>query len=199
MTDLPALGDLRLHGVPADSAVDEQAGTVRLTAGPRTDWFNDPASGSRQHSAPALLLDVDGDFSLSARVSVEFGSTFDAGVLCLHRSEEVWAKLCFEFSPQGEPMVVSVVTRGDSDDANAVVVEGTTVHLRVSRNGEAYAFHYSLDGGHWHFVRHFRLPVAAAGTQVGFLAQSPTGEACTAVFEDVALTAAPPADLRSGV
>ena len=41
-------------------------------------------------------------------------------------------KLCFEHSPDRQPMIVSVVTRGVSDDANAFAVDGQTAWLRVS-------------------------------------------------------------------
>ena len=98
-------------------------------------------------NAATLLGDVPpGDFQLSARVTVGFASTFDAGVLLLWLDERRWAKLCFEFSPAGEPMIVSVVCRGLSDDANAFVVPGRSVWLRVSRVDRVYAYHASLDG-----------------------------------------------------
>lgn len=44
-----------------------------------------------------------------------------------------WAKLCCEFSPAGEPMIVSVVCRGVADDANAFIVPGRPVWLRIGR------------------------------------------------------------------
>ena len=68
-----------------------------------------------------------------------------------------WGKLCFEFSPDGEPMIVSVVTRGVSDDANSWVVDGRTVWLRVSRIDHAFAYHASLDGKTWRMIRFFTI------------------------------------------
>ena len=41
------------------------------------------------------------DFRLSARVTVDFRATFDAGVLLLWLDEAHWAKLCFEYTPDG--------------------------------------------------------------------------------------------------
>ena len=70
-------------------------------------------------------------------MSVDFAATFDAGVLLLWVDERHWGKLCFEFSPAGEAMVVSVVTRGVSDDANAFMVTGRSVWLRVSESTTA--------------------------------------------------------------
>jgi uncharacterized protein len=175
--------------------VDEAALTI--TAGARTDLFVDPQGDAETLNAPRLLADVTGDFLLSARVTVGFAATFDAGVLLLYAGERTWAKLCFEYSPQRQPMVVSVVTRGVSDDCNSFVVEGDQVWLRIARVGRAFAFHASTDGTFWHFVRHFALD-AAETLAAGFSAQSPTGEACTATFDAVRYVPERLHDLRSG-
>ena len=195
---ITGLPDLTWHGEPAGSGYDAEAGRLSITADARTDWFNDPLSGARTGSAPALLFAPEGDFALSARVSVGFAGTFDAGVLCLRQSDEQWAKLCFEHSPQGEAMVVSVVTRGTSDDANSVVVRDDSVYLRVLRSGSAYAFHYSLDGSVWHFVRLFRLGEGTQPMRVGFLAQAPDSVQSTSTFEEITLATTVPADMRNG-
>ena len=46
-------------------------------------------------------------------------------------------------------------------------------------------------------MRHFALD-APDGLAAGFLAQSPTGESCTATFDDVRFAAEPLAELRDG-
>jgi uncharacterized protein len=135
---------------------------------------------------------------LSARLTVEFGATFDAGVLLLYASERSWAKLCFEYSPQQQPMIVSVVTQGFSDDANAYVVDGNRTFVRIAQLGRAFAFHASTDGAAWQLIRHFTLEPATQ-LEAGFVAQSPTGAGCTAMFADIVYTPGRLADLRSGV
>lgn len=182
---------------PTDAAFDEERAELTITAPGHTDWFISPATGESIDSAPAFIAPVDGDFTLSARVHVDFRATFDAGVLVIRHSPTQWAKLCFEYSPQGQPMVVSVVTNGDSDDANSTPIDGHDVYLRVSRTGHAWVFHYSEDGALWHFVRHFRLS-ADAPARVGFLAQSPTGEGSTSHFSEITRTSSPPVDIRNG-
>ena len=168
-----------------------------MAAGAGTDLFVDPQGSSATLNAPRLLGSPDGDFQFSARVRVEFAATFDAGVLLLYAGDHAWAKLCFEYSPQGEPMVVSVVTRGVSDDANAFVVDGRQVWLRVARTGGTFAFHASTDGSSWRLVRHFALD-APGGIAAGFLAQSPSGAGCQVVFDRVAYRPEPLSDLRDG-
>lgn len=174
------------------------AGALTIHAGRQTDWFVDPAGAAAPMlNAPALVGAVAGDFILQARVSVDFGATFDAGVLMLYADDRCWAKLCFELSPQGLPMVVSVVTREHSDDCNSRTVDGADLWLRVSRLGSAFAFHSSSDGHRWELVRHFGL--TQANVSVGFEAQSPLGEGCAATFTGIRFEPARLADIRSGV
>jgi regulation of enolase protein 1 (concanavalin A-like superfamily) len=188
---------LRWLGEPRSwSAPDGRS--LLLDAGPRTDLFVDPrGSAEPMLNAPALVGDQAGDYLLSARVTVGFADTYDAGVLLLYASERVWAKLCFEYSPQRQPMVVSVVTRDLSDDCNSFDVDGESVWLRIARLGPAFAFHASTDGSSWSFVRHFALE-AGAEPSVGFSAQSPKGEGCAVAFEQIRFDAVRLGDLRSG-
>jgi regulation of enolase protein 1 (concanavalin A-like superfamily) len=147
-------------------------------------------------NAPALLFPTTRDFLLEADVHVQFRGTFDAGVLLLRQDEDHWAKLCFEFSPQGKPMVVSVVTREFSDDCNSVSIDGDRVHLRVGRRGAGCVFHYSEDGKYWHMVRAFRL--SDKPMKAGFLVQSPRGEGSRAEFSGIRYREGTLADFRSG-
>lgn len=165
--------------------------------GGESDLFVDPGSGAEYLNAPRLVGQVGGDFTLACRVGVDFRSTFDAGVLLLWVHEHAWAKLCFELSPQGNPTVVSVVTRGVSDDCNSFVIEADDVWLRIARLGTAYAFHASTDGKRWELIRHFALD-AGADPHVGFLVQSPRGPGCAARFEEISFVASRLADIRSG-
>jgi regulation of enolase protein 1 (concanavalin A-like superfamily) len=170
---------------------------LRIESGPKTDLFVDPGGDVVNLSAPRLTgPPPEGDLQLSARVSVDFAATYDAGVLLVWADETRWAKLCFERSPDRAPMIVSVVTRRCSDDANAFVVTGHTVWLRVSRLGRAYAFHASTDGLTWSLIRYFDLGTESA--QLGFESQSPTGDGCVATFENISFVGKRLTDLRNG-
>ncbi len=182
---------------PAEWSPRGQAG-LSITAPGKTDLFTDPGTGARTDSAPAaLFIPPDAECLLSARVEVAFAATYDAGVLHVWRDEEQWAKLCFEYSPQAEPMIVSVVNHGVSDDCNSVVVAGRVVSLRVTRRAGALAFHWSADGTRWNFVRYFSLG-GAAGLRLGFSSQSPTGQGCQSVFSEIRYRAGTLRDLRNG-
>lgn len=189
---------LEPSGSPACEATVSDSGLV-LTCGAKSDLFIDPAGeeAARPDAGRWTGLPGDQDFTFAARVTVRFASTFDAGVLLLHLSERRWAKLCYEFSPQHKPTAVTVVTRGISDDSNSFETAGGPLWLRISRTGRAWAFHASEDGSWWRLLRYFTLG-EASGARVGFLAQSPTGPGCTAVFDNIAYKPGAPADLRDG-
>ena len=171
--------------------------SLELSAGPATDLFVDPAGGAPALNAPALVGEVEGDFLFSASVRPELASTFDAGVLLVYRSDTSWAKLCLERSPQGEPTVVSVVTKGVSDDCNSFPVAGGEIALRIARLGDCFAFHAAGGDGFWRLVRYFDLD-GEGPVEIGFIAQSPTGEGCRARFDQIVYEARRLGELRNG-
>jgi uncharacterized protein len=170
---------------------------LTMTAGAKTDWFVDPNGQATFDNAPALLFDVDKDFMLSSKVTVNFKNTYDAGVLTVYQHPKSWAKLCFERSPQGSPMIVSVVTKGTSDDCNSVPMTENSIYLRISKIGNTYAFHSSNSGDYWHMVRYFALE-QDTNTKAGFLAQSPTGQGCKVTFSEIEFAYKTLKDIRSG-
>lgn len=195
---LPGLPSLHWTGADGEASFDGASAALTLRAARGVDWSNDSTGGPWQHAATALAFPApEGDFVLSARVRVLGArSTFDAGALALWSGADRWAKLCNENSPQGEPMVVSVVTNGFSDDANGPLIPGDAVFLRIARVGAAYAFHFSVDGAVWHFVRLFRLDADPSSVSVGFLAQAPMGDDATAVFDGIDFARRSLTDLR---
>jgi uncharacterized protein len=198
---LPALPfDLTARG-PAGARWSSDGKTLTVDSAALSDLFIDPAAAPGQEPPDLTRLTgpVTGVFQLAARVTVEFRDRFDAGVLVVWVNRTTWLKLCFEFSPAGQGTVVSVVTRGVSDDANAWDVPEDVVYLRISRMRHAFALHSSADGRTWQLVRVCSIGVPVdEPVEVGFLAQSPTGSGCRAVFEDITFTTHEPADIRDG-
>ncbi len=195
---LPSLPiEFEFVNAPTEWRVENET-ELLLCAGAKTDWFVDPSSDYKSDNAPAALFKTrDEYFLLSARVQVDFASMFDAGVLQIRVRNDAWGKLCFEYSPDKQPMVVSVVTRGVSDDCNSVPIENNMVYLRAARIRKAFAFHYSLDSMYWNLVRHFSLGDVDE-LRVGLSAQSPTGAGCAVTFSEIVYTKKRLGDLRSG-
>lgn len=187
---------LAWHNQPAHWSLTP-AGELVAEAAAKTDWFISPSGGFEAHNSAALLFQPDPVCQLSAYVSVEYVGLFDAGVLVVYQDDKLWAKLCLELSPLGKLMIVSVVTRGLSDDSNGYLVEGKSAHLRVSRLGKDMAFHASADGKAWNLIRHFYLGETPS-LKLGFMAQAPTGPGCTVTFSRINYTPVALEDIRSG-
>lgn len=187
---------LRWHIVPPTEP-EVGAASLAFAAGPLTDLFADPGGSPARVEPPLLLGAPAGDYQLSTRASAAFRATYDAAALIVWTSETAWAKLALEYSPQGDPTIVTVVTRGLSDDVNSFAVPGGAAWLRVARIGPAYAFHASLDGSWWSLIRYFTLD-GAASASVGFSVQSPTGEGTSGRFDEIAWRAERLAELRDG-
>jgi len=175
-------------------------GVLTLAAGSGTDWFIDPNTTDAKSTAPALLFDPPaGDWQLSATVTVQHKSQFDAGVLFVHQWPEDYAKFCFELSPENESTVVAVVTRGVSDDTNGVAIADDTINYRVSKFKNVFAFHYKRIGSsYWRLMRLFRLRDPTAPSALGFISQSPTGAGHVARFSELAFSQTTLKNARDG-
>ena len=179
---------LSWHNTPKSFEVTED-GSLIITGDKGSRLFNDPQRITPPtDTAPIALFKPDEQFVLSCKVKVDFISKFDAGVLMVYANAEQWAKLCYEYSPQGEPMVVSVVNTVVSDDSNNATLRNNEVYMRIAGyGGGVYAFQYSVDGNAWNMARYFYLD-PKNDLKIGFLSQSPNGEQCTAIFSDIQYT-----------
>ena len=171
-------------------------GRLHMTPAAETDFFR-PIDRPGSDSAALLCVPVAGDFTARTRVHATLAGFGDAAALTVRVSPEQWAKICVERSPVGEVSVVSVVTDPWSDDANGELLDTPAAHLRLTRNGELFGMHYSLDGEHWRFARAFGMS-APAEVLVGVHAQAPFVSGCQARFDHLEIDPQPVADFRSG-
>ncbi len=189
--------ELQLMKLPLERKVGPE-NSLTILAGEKTDLFIDPAGNYSKDSAPGVLfIPPDDNFVLSAKVTVNFVSEFDAGGLLAIEASNLWAKLCLEYSLQQEPSIVSVVTRGLSDDCNSVTIANREVYLRIACTTQTIAFHYSRDSQYWHLVRYFTLG-KLSNLKVGFLSQSPTGKSCFVRISEISYWQGVLKDNRNG-
>ncbi len=151
MPGLP--GTLKWQNTPASWKFDNQ-GVLAISANAKTDWFVDPFDGTVANNAPILLFIPDADYVFTARVTVKFVN---------------------------KSTLVTVVTRGSSDDCNSKELRGDSVYLRIAKSGKTYVFYSSTDGRNWQIVRTFSLDTELL-IRVGFEAQSPAGSGAVAKF-----------------
>ena len=159
------------------------ANSLPLTAGKKTDWFVYPGGGYTANSSPRLLFKAADDFMLSTKVEVKAHATYDAGCLALYASTSTWAKLCLEAQADHRLDVISVITRGSSDDATSFAASGTSIYLKIAKADGTIFFYASEDGKAWTIIRKLTLP-PSDGLLTGFSAQSPDGNGASALFTD---------------
>lgn len=140
---------------------------------------------------------VEGDFVLRVKVSHAFRDTYDSASVMVMQDLRCWAKCCYELTDFGTHAVVSVVTKGESDDANGCNLTADAVWLQVCRVGNNFAFHYSLDGVRFYMMRYFYLP-AKGQIRVGLLAQAPTGDGGVRVYEHLSIQRKTVKNIRAG-
>lgn len=162
----------------------QSAGLLVIEAREKTDMFRDPNVTYNTDNAPKLMFTADSNFVLTAAIHHNFTSKWDGGAIVLKTDSLNWIKFCFEKDYTGSHRVVSVVTKGISDDCNSAAVAGNTVFYKVAKAGNVITLYYSLEGQHWFLIRHlvFDTPTPLA---VGFLAQSPTGNNCTVTISNI--------------
>ena len=178
-----------------ESRLSESKDRLELYAPAHTDFFYSSESAGEEGinpesmcNAPYYYTELKGDFVLKVKVSHDFVSTYDAAVVMIMKDMTCWAKSCFEKTDFDTHAVVSVVTNGESDDANGCNIEGNTVWLQAVRMGNAFAFHYT---------RYFHLPVGDT-VKVGLVAQSPQGEGGMRIFENLAIEHKTVKNIRAG-
>ena len=158
--------------------------TLSITADKQTDWYVSAMGDEPRNNSPRLLFKPTDDFSLSAKVNVDFQSQWDGGVLVLYVNDSLFAKFCLEMTIEKHPAIVSVVTRGLSDDNNSIAVKGTSAYLKVTKVGHAIYFFASEDGQSWSLIRVFSLG-DNLDLRVGFSSQAPVGDRCTTTFSQI--------------
>lgn len=179
---------------PPEWSVDDAGLTI--VPGAPSDFFR-PYSGSGRDNAGLLYSEVTGDFTATTQVRAELVDFGDAGALTVRAHEAQWAKLCLERSPIGDVSLVSVVTDPWSDDSNNELVTIPECYLRLTRKGNVFGMHYSMDGATWRFVRTLGLEMPPT-VMVGIHAQAPFTPGCRVLFRSLTLSPEPVADLRSG-
>jgi hypothetical protein len=139
------LSTLQWLNRPDSFMLDDKILTVRIKGG--TDFFNNPEDSSITTNAPFLHQEYVGDFYARVKVEPDFSSLWNAVSLMVYLDSLNWIKFAFENSDATGPGIVSVVTKGTSDDANGVVLtDQKSIWLLIAKKNNNYAMHWSLDG-----------------------------------------------------
>lgn len=182
-------------------AVVNGPGKIEFSVGAKKDFFNDPDGKLSNNSAPILLAKVDNTkpFTLTSKVTPRFTKTglYDAGVLYIYLNDSLYQKYCFEQDERGRHRVVTVRTRGTSDDNNHDVIEQPFVYMKISSDTKTVANYYSLDNKNWQMVRLYKNEYPQT-IWVGISAQCPVDTGSVSQFEDIKLVQKSVTDFRLG-
>jgi len=189
-------------GLNTDNAQIETLGdTLVMTAGEQTDFFLSPQDSSIVATSPIILTAVDNTkpFTFTAKVTPEFtpDGTYAAGTLYAYERGDHWQKLAFEQSEDGLHRIVTVRTKGLSDDNNHQIETIPAVYLRISSDTRAIGSYYSEDGQTWHMARLCQNDYPEQ-ILLGLSAQSPKVGQHRCTFTEVEIKQQPVADFREG-
>lgn len=187
-----------------ESEMTKDEGKIEIFAPAHSDFFingNEVAemgiTPASICNAPFYYTELEGDFVLKVKVSLDFVSTYDSAAVMVMKDMSCWAKACFELTDFNTNAAVSVVTNGLSDDANGCNIKGDSIWLQICRCKDAFAFHYSEDGEKYFMMRYFHMPVENK-IKAGILAQSPLGNGGVRVFENLSIEQKTVKNIRMG-
>ena len=172
---------LKWENTPKGFNINKSSFTI--ISNEKTDMFRDPNVTYNTDNAPKLLFEADSNFVLSAAIEHAFQSKWDGGAIVLKKDSLNWVKCCFENDYTGARRIVTVVTKGISDDCNSVEIKGNKVYFKLAKADNVITIYYSLNGTKWFLIRHFTFD--GDNLNVGFLSQSPTGKECKVTFSDI--------------
>ena len=158
--------------------------SITIFSGEKTDMFRDPNVTYNTDNAPKLLFKSDSNFVFTAAIHHDFISKWDGGALVLKADSLNWVKCCFEKDYTGARRIVTVVTKGISDDCNSVKLTKNKVYFKIAKADNVITLYYSESGKNWYLIRHFTFD-SSHPLQVGLLAQSPTGKDCRVTFSEL--------------
>ncbi len=162
----------------------QDAKSITLFSGEKTDMFRDPNVTYNTDNVPKLLFKADSNFVFSAAIEHAFISKWDGGAIVLKADSLNWVKCCFEKDYTGARRIVTVVTKGISDDCNSVKLSKNKVYFKMAKADNVITLYYSETGTKWYLIRHFTFD-STQNLHVGLLAQSPTGKDCKVKFSEL--------------
>ena len=188
--------NIQVSGINFTGSLNNGKGSVDIISpnklefivGEKTDYFSDPNKIDIKNNAPILLskLDISKPFTFTTKVTPEFtkNGTYNAGVVYIYNNDNLYQKLCFEQDERGNHRVVTVRTVNTSDDNNHEIITQPYIYLKISSDGKKIGSYYSLDNNTWYMVRLYENTYPSE-TWLGISSQSPLGEGCKTIFEDL--------------
>ncbi len=178
--------ELHWHCEPDHWVIDPAKGVLRISPRANTDFWQRTHYGFEADSGHFLHLRVNGDFTLTTKVTSHPRHQYDQAGLMVRVSPACWLKTSVEFEPDEPSRLGAVVTNAQySDWSTQPMAEGVdTVWFRVQMTGADCIVTSSLDGLAWQQIRVAHLADRASAPFVlcGLYACSPKAAGYQAEF-----------------
>ena len=175
--------------------------SLEMVSSPETDFFIEPGQPPyNKANAPLMLMPVDNakPFTFSIKVNPTHLVKYDAGMAFLYVNDSEWLKFAFEVDERMIGRIVTVKTKGFSDDNNHDVIPEKSVYLKISSDTKVLGFYYSLDAKTWQLVRVFKNEYGE-NLKIGIGTQSPAGKGNKSIFSEFQFTETSVKDFRMGI
>lgn len=156
---------------------------------PYTDlWYNHHLH-LQKFNAPALLLPIHQDFTLSFKMQWQFHTLYDQAGLLVVADQSLWCKAGVEYRDEQSSSICSTVTYGGfSDWAGMPISSGiTSMYFRVHRWQNEFFVEFSFNGNQFKWLREFSLPLRTDKIQIGVYACSPQNSSFDVEFTDMVI------------
>ena len=188
---------------PKSFQLDDNKLVIKTDA--ETDFWQRTFYGFRNKNAPAVLHEIDINFTFTCKVSFEYSARFDQCGVILFIDDENWFKASIEYENGEFSRLGSVVTNlGYSDWATQDIELPPHIWYRLHRRGPDFLIEVSTDGKRFEQMRVFHmhklgettaqmgkvnLPLEATqSVKIGLYACSPTNSSFEAHFEQCTIT-----------
>ena len=160
---------------------------IIINAPAHTNFWVNRNKGIDQHNAPALLLTICQDFTLTFKVSAVLPKMYDQAGCFILADHDTWSKAAIEGRDEQAISVCSTVTYGGiSDWAGMPVSNGIhDLYFRIHRRNNEFLVEFSFNGEKFKWLREFSIPTSQREIRIGFYAASPKDSTFDAEFSEM--------------
>lgn len=176
------LKDFNWINQPAHFTLNEETLIIQTQA--NTDFWQRTYYGFQNDNAPAFLIEIEEDFTITVKTNFEYKNQYDQCGILLYQDSENWVKASIENENMTMARLGSVVTNlGFSDWATTdISAHITELWYRLSKRGQDFFIEYSEDGIDFKQMRILHMYQPISVVKVGVYACSPLQSSFKAVF-----------------
>ncbi|KAM3968568.1 uncharacterized protein ACR2FA_011712 [Aphomia sociella] len=170
-----------------------EGNNLHVTTDNKTDFWQGTWYNFHFNTGHVYGVRLTNDFCLVACIEADFTTLYDQAGLMIYLDEKHWLKTGIEYN-DGQPMIGSVYTNGNSDWATGVYTgDPRKFWLRLTKVRDVVCVKYSTDNKTWTLLRLCNFPVSD-NYLVGLMCCSPQRQGLEVKFSEVSIST-PPKDI----